>query len=148
MIPGNDDEPIRLFHTSLGDFLTSKAQSGDFFIDPPARHLWILVDCLKLMAIPSDTDIFFRGTASGYACINWCHHFNQWLTIRIEGDNLFDTSHDDALTSYLTNFVSQSSDRWVNTLLYKSMLQGMLNVLHLIRVKLEVSFFFLGFRMV
>ncbi|KIM71237.1 hypothetical protein PILCRDRAFT_830480 [Piloderma croceum F 1598] len=47
MIPGNDDEPVRLFHTSLRDFLMSKPRSGGFFIDPPARHLDILLDCLN-----------------------------------------------------------------------------------------------------
>jgi hypothetical protein len=147
MIPGNDDEPIRLFHTSLGDFLTSKARSGDFFIDPPARHLCILVDCLKLVAIPPDTNIFFRGEASRYACTNWCHHFNQWLTIRIEGDSLLDTSHDKSLMSYLTNFISQSFDCWVNTLLAEQMLRGMLSVLDQIQLKLRVSFCLLDMEM-
>jgi hypothetical protein len=133
MIPGNDDQPVRLFHTSLRDFLTSKPRSGDFFIDPPARHLDILLDCLKLMLIPPDTDIFFRGEASEYACNNWCHHFDQWLILGNE-------SHDDSLTSYLTNFVSESFDYWVNTLLIKGSLGDMLDMLHRIRLMLKVSF--------
>ncbi|KIM85758.1 hypothetical protein PILCRDRAFT_816968, partial [Piloderma croceum F 1598] len=117
MIPGNDDEPVRLFHTSLRDFLMSEPRSGGFFIDPPARHLDILLDCLKL-------------AASEYACINWCHHFNQWL---IPGN----PSHDDYLTSCLTNFASKSFDYWVNTLLIKRPLGNMLDMLRRILVMLK-----------
>ncbi|KIM71709.1 hypothetical protein PILCRDRAFT_750317 [Piloderma croceum F 1598] len=140
MIPENDDEPVRLVHTSLRDFLTSKPRSGDFFIDP-ARHLDILVDCLKFLAKPPETGTFFAGEASIYACINWCHHFDQWLTI---GGNLLDLSHDHSLTSYLRNFVSQSFDYWLDTLLKHGVLQDILRVLRLVLLKLEVSLFFLG----
>ncbi|KIM75138.1 hypothetical protein PILCRDRAFT_827570 [Piloderma croceum F 1598] len=130
MIPGNDDEPVRLFHTSLRDFLMSKPRSGGFFINPPARHLDILLDCLKLVGIPPDTDILFRGEASEYACINWCHHFDQWLILGNE-------PHNDYLTSYLTNFASESFDYWVNTLLVKGSLGDMLEMLDRILLMLK-----------
>jgi hypothetical protein len=132
-IPGDDDQPVRLFHTSLRDFLTSTPRSGDFFIDPPARHLDILLDCLKLLLIPPDADIFFRGEASEYACNNWCHHFNEWLILGNE-------SHDDSVTSYLKTFVSESFDYWVNTLLIKGSLRRMLDILHRSLLMLKVSF--------
>jgi hypothetical protein len=137
MIPGNDDAPVRLFHTSLRDFLTSKPRSGDFFIDPPARHLDILLNCLKLMLIPPDTDIFFRGEASEYACNNWCHHFDQWLI-------LGNASHDVSLTSYLKFFVSESFDYWVNTLLIKGSLGHMLKMLHQSCLMVKVGSLSLG----
>jgi hypothetical protein len=137
MIPGNDDEPVRLFHTSLRDFLMSKSRSGGFFIDPPARHLDILLDCLKLMSIPPDTDIFFRGEASEYACNNWWYHFDQWLILGNE-------SHNASLTSYLKIFVSESLDYWVNTLLIKGSLRHMLDMLHQSWLMLKVSFLSLG----
>ena len=38
-IPGGDDEPIMLYHTSLRDFLTIKSRSKQYFIDPPLQHL-------------------------------------------------------------------------------------------------------------
>jgi hypothetical protein len=133
MIPGNDDEPVRLFHTSLRDFVMSKPRSGGFFIDPPARHLDILLDCLKLVLIPPDSDIFFRGEASEYACKNWCHHFDQWLILGNE-------SHDDSLTSYLKKFVSESFDYWVNTLLIQGSLGNVLDMLHESCLMLKVSF--------
>jgi len=34
-IPGDDNEPIMLYHTSLQDFLTLKSRSKQYFIDPP-----------------------------------------------------------------------------------------------------------------
>ncbi|KIM72955.1 hypothetical protein PILCRDRAFT_15647 [Piloderma croceum F 1598] len=50
MIPGDDDQPVQLFHTSLRDFLTSKPRLGGFFINPltltyslEARHQNTLV---------------------------------------------------------------------------------------------------------
>jgi hypothetical protein len=132
MIPGDDDEPVRLFHTSLRDFLTSEPRSGGFFIDPPARHLDTSLDCLKLVLIPPDTDIFFRGEASEYACINWHHHFDQWLILGNE-------SHDDSLTSYLKNLVSESFDYWINTLLITGALGKTLIGLHQSRPMLKVS---------
>jgi hypothetical protein len=117
MIPGDDDQPVQLFHTSLRDFLTSKPRSADFFINPSTCHLDILLGCLKLVAIPTETDIFFSSEASRYACDNLCHHIDQWLTIGNE-------SHDDSLSSYLTHFFSQSFDYWVNTLLLNVLLRG------------------------
>jgi hypothetical protein len=132
MIPGNDNQPVQLFHTSLRDFLTSKPQSGDFFIDPQACHLDILLGCLKLMVIPPETDISFSGDASEYACINWCHHIDQWLILGNE-------SHHDYLTSYLMNFASESIDYWVNTLLIKASSNNIFK-LHRILLMLKVSF--------
>jgi hypothetical protein len=85
------------------------------------------------MLIPPDTDIFFRGEASEYACNNWCDHFDQWLILGNE-------SHDDPLTSYLKYFVSESFGYWVNTLLIKGLLGNMIDMLHRIWLKLKVSF--------
>jgi hypothetical protein len=132
MIPGDDNQPVQLFHTSLRDFLTSKPWSGDFFIDPPTRHLDILLDCLKLIAIPPDTDMFFSSEASRYACNNWCYHFDQWMTIGNESQN-------SPLLSYLEKFVSESFDYWVNTLLIKGSLGHMLNTLDQSQLMLKVS---------
>ena len=46
-IPGHDDLPIMLFHTSLRDFLTSKLRSEQYFIDPPMQHLHLAMCCLE-----------------------------------------------------------------------------------------------------
>jgi hypothetical protein len=134
-IPGDDDQPVQLFHTSLRDFLTSKPCSADFFIDPSTCHLDILLGCLKLVAIPPDTGIFFSSEASRYACDNLCYHIDCWLTI---GNEL----QYDSLLTYLTHFFSQSFDYWVNTLLLNRSGGYVLNILDQILLKLNVSLFF------
>jgi hypothetical protein len=135
-IPGDDDEPVQLFHTSLRDFLMAKTRSQDFFIEPPICHLWIAIDCLKIMVIPLDGEIMFDGKVPGYAWKNWCYHIDQWLT---EGEGNIDPSVSDSLMHCLTNFVSQSFDFWVNTWIYYTMWEETLTSLQLIRSKLEVS---------
>jgi hypothetical protein len=114
-IPGDDKHPVQLFHTSLHDFLTAKSCSGIFYIDPPTRHIFMVINCLKVMAIPLENSICFLGKAQQYASGNWYHHFHQAL---IEGgDSLIGSLTDHALMTSLTNFVSQSLEFWVNTLI-------------------------------
>ena len=130
MIPGSDDKAIRLFHTSLRDFLTSPGRSPDFFIDPPARHLLIAADCLRVIAV-RPTDDFFYSDREMYACLNWCHHFEQGLTNERGGDDLSE------LMSCLIDFASKSVDCWINTSLLKG--ERQLAVLRSGISKLEVG---------
>jgi hypothetical protein len=113
-IPGDDEHPVQLFHTSLHDFLTAKPCWGIFYIDPPTRHICIMINCLEVMAIPLGNSIFFHDEGQEYASGNWCHHFHQAL---IEGDSLIASLIDHSLMTSLTKFVSQSLDFWVNTLI-------------------------------
>ncbi|KAJ2928108.1 hypothetical protein H1R20_g9002, partial [Candolleomyces eurysporus] len=46
-IPGTDDLPVTMCHTSLRDFLTTESRSGCFFI-PPSYHLYLLYRCSTL----------------------------------------------------------------------------------------------------
>ena len=50
-VPDSEDEPIRVFHNSLPDFLTDRARCKDerFFIDPSVHHKGIFFSCLHLM---------------------------------------------------------------------------------------------------
>ncbi|KAJ2930451.1 hypothetical protein H1R20_g6642, partial [Candolleomyces eurysporus] len=43
-IPGTDDLPVTMCHTSLRDFLTTESRSGCFFT-PPSYHLYLLYRC-------------------------------------------------------------------------------------------------------
>jgi len=113
MIPGGDNEVIRLFHTSLRDFLTSPGRSPACFIDSPPRHLLIAADCLRVITV-RPTDGFFYGDRDMYACLNWCHHFEQGVTNGLGGDDLSD------LMSCLMDLASKSVDCWINT----SLLEG------------------------
>ena len=112
IIPGDDDEPIRLFHTSLRDFLTSPERSCDLFINPPARHLFITAGCLRVLTNQPTDDIFY-GKREMYACLHWCHHFLRGLTQA--GEDLPGLLSQTSLMSFLTDFVSKSMDVWVNT---------------------------------
>ena len=72
-IPGDDDKPVMLYHTSLRDFLTLNSRSEQFFIDPPLQHLHLAIHCLEhLTEFPSKD--FFEGDVANYACFNWAHH--------------------------------------------------------------------------
>ncbi|KAJ2928106.1 hypothetical protein H1R20_g9001, partial [Candolleomyces eurysporus] len=46
-IPGTDDLPVTMCHTSLRDFLTTESRSGCFFT-PPSYHLYLLHRCWAL----------------------------------------------------------------------------------------------------
>ena len=135
-MPGDDDQPIRLFHTSLRDFLTVKSRSGDLFINPPVRNICIAIDCLKVLGIPPVGDIF-SGPVEEYACRNWCHHFHQGFA---EGWDNTHSSLYDSLMSCLMHFVSQSLDPWINTLVFNIELRNTLDVVHsVVLMLLEVS---------
>jgi hypothetical protein len=136
LIPGDDDQSVQLFHTSLRDFLMTKLRSGDFFINPPIRHLWITIDCLKVMAKPLGRDIIFSGEVLRYACNNWCHHFGQSLT---EENDILDALFGGSFKNCLINFVSKSFDFWINTWIFHGRWQEMLACLWSVRSKLEVS---------
>ncbi|RXW23751.1 hypothetical protein EST38_g2103 [Candolleomyces aberdarensis] len=54
-IPGTDNLPVTMCHTSLRDFLTTKSRSGHFFT-PPSYHLRILYQCSTLHDDGQQTD--------------------------------------------------------------------------------------------
>src|SRR6202044_3715940 len=114
MIPGDDDQPIELFHTSLRDFLISQPHSNNFFIDPATHHFSIAIDCLTVMAMQPQKGIFYGGVQV-YACMNWGHHIHHSLING--GDSILKSSLEASLTKALKDFAFQSLGFWVNTLL-------------------------------
>jgi len=96
LIPEDPEDPIRVFHKSLPDFLTDskRCQDARFFVDPPVHHTEILLSCLNLMdkrlkrdicnlgsyAIPSKVDDptgrrkEHVGDGLEYACRFWTKH--------------------------------------------------------------------------
>jgi hypothetical protein len=114
MIPGDDDQPIELFHTSLRDFLISQPHSNNFFIDPATHHFSIAIDCLTIIAMQPQDGIFYDGVQM-YACMNWCHHIHHSLING--GHSILKSSLEASLTKALNDFAFQSFDFWVNTLL-------------------------------
>lgn len=142
MIPGDDNQHIQLFHTSLRDFLTKQSRSRDYFVDPPTHHLFIVMNCLELIGVPSN-GVNFSGGAEGYVCAYWCHHLKQAVT---EGrDSLFNALIGGSLVTCLTNLASQSFEFWFNTLLIGATLGSVLDALDLVLLGLKVRFKFCSF---
>ena len=112
-IPGDDNEPILLYHTSLRDFLMAKSRSKQYFIDPPLQHLHLAIHCLKhLVEHPSED--FFEGDVLEYACFNWPHH----LLLGFQGKEL---NVDETTMSFLETLIKVlltfQGKTWYNTML-------------------------------
>jgi hypothetical protein len=67
VVPDDDESPIRLFHASLRDFLTTRARSNELFINPPVRYLSIASDCLAVMLAHNEDD-FAAPEGLGFTC--------------------------------------------------------------------------------
>jgi NACHT domain len=135
MIPANDDKPVQLFHTSLRDYLTTRSRSGEFYVNPPARHFFIAVDCLKSVT-GYTRDHIFEKEPQEYACANWCYHFRSSLATG-GGNYVTDPSTGDFLISCLRSF---SFDSWVNTLIFNSKYDAIMNDLDALLSALKVVF--------
>lgn len=111
-IPGVDNEPIMLYHTSLRDFLTIKSRSKQYFVDPPLQHLHLAIHCLKhLVEYPSKD--FFEGDVAEYACFNWPHHL--LLGFQRQELNVEET----IMTSFITlikQLLTFQGRTWYNTM--------------------------------
>ena len=115
IIPDRDNQPIRLLHTSLRDFLTSPERSHHFFIYPQVQHLWIVANCLRVLMIGQTDDIFY-GDREEYACSHWCHHLERGMTLA--GEDLPALIMKFRLVDLLKEFMSTSMDIWLNTSLW------------------------------
>jgi hypothetical protein len=137
IVPENDELPIRPFHTSLRDFLTTKARSNDLYINPPVRHLEIASDCLTVMVVHNGDDILTHKGLK-FAGRSWIHHL--LCAIQEEGgDNLLFSRHS-AFMMKLTDFVSRSFDLWVNSILIQVSIEDTLKTLNSVVSTLKVRF--------
>ncbi|RXW14223.1 hypothetical protein EST38_g11631 [Candolleomyces aberdarensis] len=61
-VPGTDDIPVTLCHTSLRDFLTTQSRSGDFFAHP-SHHVRLYLRSLEceLNYLQQDPELFVRS---------------------------------------------------------------------------------------
>jgi hypothetical protein len=89
-----------------------------------------------------ENGIFYDG-GQKYACLNWCDYFFRGVTDG-RGDNLFHSLPGASLISCLVDFASQPLDFWVNTVILQGDIQPVLNDLHLVSLRLEVSSVFLS----
>ncbi|TDL30207.1 hypothetical protein BD410DRAFT_780754 [Rickenella mellea] len=115
-VPEDDKQPVQLMHTSLRDFLTTEERSKTFFINPPACHAGITVDCLRVI-MDHEGDTFLDGKAEIYASQNWYQHFLNIVT----GENinivLNSPSCNPVIRSLEEFRLRQIFDLWVNTVI-------------------------------
>jgi hypothetical protein len=137
VVPDDDESPIRPFHTSLRDFLTTKARSNELFINPPVRHLSIASDCLAVMTVHNGDD-FSAQKGLTFACRSWSRHL--LLAIQQEGGDSFFFSQHDAFMTKLIDFVSRSFDLWVNSIIAQCLISSTLTTFNSVVSTLKVSF--------
>ena len=126
MVPGDDEQPIQLLHTSLRDFLTTQARSQHLFINPPTCHLSMATDCLSTMAAHHG-DIIYETEILQYAAKNWCHHLLSAVKERSGGVYLL--SQDDAFVNTLIGFLSGSFDPWMNSIISQIQTNNIVKIL-------------------
>ena len=112
-VPGHDDQPIMLYHTSLRDFLSIQSRSEQFFIDPPLQHLHLAIHCLKHLTEYPSKD-FFEGDVAHYACFNWPHHV--LLGFQEQGSNVDETMMS-PLETLIKVLLTCQGKTWYNTII-------------------------------
>jgi hypothetical protein len=76
LIPDDDDDYVRPYHTSLFDFLKDpKRRKGQFF-DVAECQETIVIGCIKLITSGSECN----DRSLTYAYQNWCHHLHMVLS--------------------------------------------------------------------
>jgi hypothetical protein len=115
-IPGDDNQPVQLLHTSLRDFLTMESRSRTYFINPPVHHFAIAMDCLRLVVAHVENGHPY-GEVQMYACEGWYLHLRKWLDSG-NHSRLGSNSVND-LTYCLADVAeSQHYDCWINMLIF------------------------------
>ena len=110
-IPGEDDKPVQLLHTSLRDFLTTEPRSRTHFLNPATHHFAIAMDCLALVTAHVENGVPYNA-AQQYACRGWFDHLERCL-------HVLDPSSIDVLSRRLPDLArSRSCDSWVNILIF------------------------------
>ena len=135
MVPEDDEWPVWLFHTSLRDFLTTKARSEHLFMNPPICHLSTVGDCLVVMTTHNGHDIYESGGLK-FAAISWCHHMLSAINTNGGGNHLLFQNH--AIMYKLTIFVSRSFDSWVNYIIFHGWAWVIFNLLDSLFSALQV----------
>ena len=142
IIPQDDVSPIRPFHTSLRDFLATRARSHDLFINPSARHLSIASDCLAVIVVNNGYNILEHKQLA-WACRMWCYHLLYAIQEQGSDDSFFSRQNVDFFMEKLIDFASQSFDFWVDSVILEGSITWNLKILDSVASGLEVSPLFL-----
>lgn len=141
VVPEDNNHPVWPFHTSLRDFLTTEARSGDFFINPSTCHLSITSTCLEAMSNYSGNG-FVRCQHLSFCQRRWYQHL--WCAIKEGGDNIFSSEDGATMMNKLIAFVSQLFDNWLDSIIYHEVCHGAMMDLDNIVLLLRVSSLLFG----
>ncbi|KAJ2930644.1 hypothetical protein H1R20_g6443, partial [Candolleomyces eurysporus] len=75
-VPGTDDIPVTLCHTSLRDFLTTQSRSGNFFAHP-SHHVRLYLRFLEceLQYLRQDPELFVRSSKQIPAVVGYAFRY-------------------------------------------------------------------------
>ena len=141
IVPEDDVSPIRPFHTSLRDFLTTRARSHDLFINPSVRHLSIASDCLAIMVVHNGYNILEHKQLA-WACRMWGYYLLYAIREQCSGNSFISRQNVTDFMERLIVFASQSFDFWVDSTILQRSIRQILETLSSVVSALEVSPFF------
>jgi hypothetical protein len=114
-IPKNRNKPIELIHASLHDFLVERQRSGIYYINPPTRHVSIILHCLRIIKEDVSKEMLARGDTALDTCQSWYYHLEATL---IEGGTTILHNSLFSLMGCLWDFKFRLLNYWVNTMIY------------------------------
>jgi hypothetical protein len=138
IVPEDDVSPIRPFHTSLRDFLTTRARSHDLFINPSVRHLSIASDCLAVMVVHNGYNILEHKQLA-WACRMWSRYFLYAIREQGSDDSFFSRQDFNDFMEKLIDFASQSFDFWVDSIIVERAITLTSQTLNSVASGLDVS---------
>jgi hypothetical protein len=138
IVPEDDISPIRPFHTSLGDFLTTRARSHDLFINPSVRYLSIAYDCLAVMVVHNGHNILEHERLA-WACRMWSRYLLDAIRKHGGDDSFFPQQNVNDFVEKLIDFASQSFDFWVDSIILECSIIETLETLNSVVSGLEAS---------
>ncbi|KAJ2922395.1 hypothetical protein H1R20_g14699, partial [Candolleomyces eurysporus] len=105
-VPGRDDIPVTLFHTSLRDFLMDQSRSEAFYTSP-SHHTFLMYRCLSALLGPKPSK---SVECCRYAFMYWARH----LTLSKDSDPAFDK---DAICGlpYFPTLKDDFRSQWLDT---------------------------------
>ncbi|KAH7908678.1 hypothetical protein BJ138DRAFT_1012332, partial [Hygrophoropsis aurantiaca] len=140
--PEDEEQPVRIYHTSFSDFLSNPDRAGDYFVDPNVYHPLLARLCLEHMCGTLKKDMCDIGDPSKlnsevddlsqrcneridevirYVCLQWSYHLTRIPTT---------AAMDETLMKFLVEFSRKSILHWVETL---SLLGAMDSVITMLR---------------
>jgi hypothetical protein len=103
-IPGTDDLPVTICHTSLRDFLTTESRSGRFFA-PPSNHLHLSYRCSILRdGQQPDTAVAL------YSSARCAEHFAKFISLPPAAQGPF-PHFPQTLDDFYTHILAESENR-------------------------------------